>query len=159
MLEFALVLPVLISFLAAIVTGGVAIGQSVSLNNASREAARYGAVLPVDGDLNTWLGSVADVAISAAAGDLSPSAAGQVICVAYVHPDGVEPDDRTVRIVETNGVRTVTTGATCRSDGRPSSERRVQVTVARSGYFDAFVFTTDLTLDGHAVARFERFDR
>ncbi len=149
----------LMAFLIAIVTGGLAIGQSVSLNNAARESARYGAVLPVDGDLNTWLGRVADVAVSAASGDLSASTGGQNICVAYVYPDGSDTDDRTIRITEVGGVRTVTDGATCRTDGRPSSERRVQVTVARTSYFDAFVFATNVTLDAHSTARFERIDR
>jgi Flp pilus assembly protein TadG len=159
MLEFAIVLPLLVSFLIAIVTGGLAIGQSVSLNNAARESARYGAVMSVDGDLNAWLGRVADVAVSAASGDLSASTTGQSICVAYVYPDGVDTNDRTVRIQEVGGVRTTTVGASCLTDGRPSSERRVQVAVSRTGYFDAFVFATNLTLDGHSVAQFERFDR
>jgi len=159
MVEFAIVVPLLMAFLIGIVTGGLAIGQSVSLNNAARETVRYGAVLPVDGDLNAWLETVADVAVSSATGDLSATTPGQSICIAYVYPDGIDPNDRTVRITEVAGVRTITVGSSCVTDGRPSSERRVQVTVARSGYFDAFVFATNLNLGGESVARFERFDR
>ncbi len=158
-MEFALVIPILLGFLLAIVTGGLAIRQSVSLNNSARETARYGAVLPVDGDLNTWLGTVADVAVASAAGDLSASSPGQSICIAYVYPNGSDPNDRTKRLREVAGVRTIDVGATCLSDGRPPSERRVQITVQRSGYFDAFVFNSNLTLSGQSVARFERFDR
>lgn len=159
LVEFALVAPILLGFLLAIVTGGLAIRQSVSLNNSARESVRYGAVLPVDGDLNAWLATVADVAVSSATGDLSASSPGQSICIAYVYPDGSDPNDRTTRITEVGGVRTVDVGATCLADGRPASERRVQITVERTGYFDAFAFTTNITLSGQSIARFERFDR
>lgn len=159
LVEFALVIPILLAFLLAIVTGGLAIRQSVSLNNSARETVRYGAVLPVDGNLNTWLTTMADVAVASATGDLSATSPGQRICVAYVYPNGSDPNDRTTRLMEIGGVRTVNVGSTCLSDGRPPSERRVQVTVERAGYFDAFVFNSNLTLSGQSVARFERFDR
>lgn len=152
--------PLLIAFLVAIVSGGIAIGQSVSLNNAAREATRYGSVLSVDGDVDGWLHRVADVAISSASGDLSPTTGGQRVCVAYVHPAGTETDDRTVRLVESGGVRTIGNGQTCLvDDGRPDTERRVQVAVQRDSHFDAFVFSTAVTLEGHSVARYERVDR
>lgn len=159
LVEFALVIPILLAFLLAIVTGGLSIRQSVSLNNSARETARYGAVLPVDGDLNNWLATVADVAVTSATGDLSATSPGQRICVAYVYPDGSDTNDRTTRLLEVGGVRTITANATCMPDGRPSSERRVQITVERTGYFDAFIFATNITLGGQSVARFERFDR
>ena len=159
LVEFALVVPILLAFLLAIVTGGLTIRQSVSLNNSARETARYGAVLPVDGDMTTWLNTVADVAVSSATGDLSATTPGQQICVAYVYPDGTDADDRTTRVVETAGTRTVDVGSTCLTDGRPTTERRVQITVERSSFFDAFVFSTNINLRGEAVARFERFDR
>lgn len=159
LVEFALVIPILLAFLLAIVTGGLSIRQSVSLNNSARETARYGAVLPVDGNLNNWLATVADVAVTSATGDLSATSPGQRICIAYVYPDGSATNDRTMRLTEIGGVRTVAVNATCMADGRPSSERRVQVTVERTGYFDAFIFNTNITLSGQSVSRFERFDR
>jgi Flp pilus assembly protein TadG len=147
----ALVLPLLLMLLLGIVSAGIAYNHQLSLTHAAREAARYGATLPVEGTMGDWLNDVEDRAIEAATGSLSAGTPGLYICVAYVHPNGVAANDQTAAMV--NGA--VSSGATCFSDGRPADERRVQVEVRRQTDFNAFVFNTTITLDSEAVNRFE----
>jgi len=97
---------------------------------------------------------VAARAVEDATGDLDPGTPGLHICVAYVYPIGSGAQDQTRRRVEdASGV--ITDGGTCFADGRPNNERRVQVEVERSADFEALVFSTTLTLDSSATARFE----
>jgi len=156
MVEFALILPLLLAFMLGTVTIGISYNRSISLNNAARESARYGAVRPVNDDVNQWLNTVADIARAGATGDLAPGVDGQYVCVAYVHPDGTEPADSTTRLIELAGVRTIVTGQSCFLDGRPNEERRVQVEVRRRSNLEAVIYTQTLTLDSRSVARFER---
>jgi Flp pilus assembly protein TadG len=156
MIEFALILPLLMALLLGTVTAGIAYNRDISLNNGARESARYGATLPVEGDIAAWLFSVVTVARESATGELDPSAPGQHICVAYVHPDGTTSDDRTVSVTETSGVRTVTIGTPCFSDGRPGDERRVQVQLRRESDIETILFTSTVTLEAESVTRFER---
>ena len=155
-MEFALVVPVLAALLLGTVTAGLAYNRNNSLNNASREAARYGATLPVGSDLTTWLNTVADVARESASGDLDPAVSGQQLCVAYVHPAGTTADDRTTRLIEVAGSRTVGVGSPCFNDGRPGTERRVQVEMSRTTRLDAVFHSTTLTLTAESVTLFER---
>jgi Flp pilus assembly protein TadG len=55
-LEFALITPVLIMLLIGSVTAGLTYSDHVSLTNATREAARYGAA--ADGSMSGWAASV-----------------------------------------------------------------------------------------------------
>lgn len=146
----ALVLPLLLMLLLGIVSAGLAYNHQLALTHAAREAGRFGATLPVD-SMGNWLATVEARAIADATGSLDAGTPGRYTCVAYVHPNGVTPEDSTSRIE--NG--TVTSGATCFADGRPNDERRVQVVARRSVDFNALIFQTALTLDAHAVNRFE----
>lgn len=155
-MEFAVILPILLSILFGIVTGGVAFSQSLSIDNAARETARYGATLPVDGSLDGWLAQVADIAIATATGTLDDGQPGREICVAYVHPAGTDTNDQTRRLVEdAAGVRTFS-NQTCVTDGRPATERRVQVVVGRDTELIVFYFTKTIAISSQSVARFER---
>ena len=159
LVEFALVLPVLLALLLGIISGGITFSRSIAVDNAAREAARYGATLPVDGDMNAWLNDVADVAIRSATGDLDDGEQGRQVCVAYVYPDGSAADDQTTQItVDTAGARTVTSGGICFSDGRPSDERRVQVQLQRQSDIILVLWGRTVTLEGDSTARFERGD-
>lgn len=154
-MEFALVMPMLMALLIGITTAGLTYSRQISINNAARETARYGAVLPVDNDIDAWLGSVADVALGSAIGDIDTTK-GHSICVAFVHPSGVVPDDSTRKLEEVNGVRTITAGSTCFPDTRPADERRVQVAIDRPSEIEAVIFSTNIVLDSDSVARYER---
>jgi hypothetical protein len=159
LVEFALILPILLSLLLGIVTGGIAFSHNLSIDNAARETARFGATLPVNGDITAYLNQVADVAITSSTGALVDGVPNRIVCVAYVFPDGIVPNDQTTRLVEdAAGVRVITPGSTCLNDGRPNDERRVQITVQRDSQLAVFYFTRTLNLTGQSVARFERGD-
>lgn len=156
LIEFAVILPILLSLLFGIVTGGVAFSHNLSIDNAARETARYAATLPVAGDLNTWLGTVADSAIATATGTLDDGQHGREVCVAYVYPNGTDAEDQTKRLIEdVNGTRTLA-AQPCVVDGRPNDERRVQVVVERDSDLIVFYFSKTVTLTSQSVARFER---
>ena len=156
LVEFALVIPILV----AIILGGLTLGMSYNvnntLNNSARETARFAATWPVDAGMNAWLNEVADVAIRASSGELDPTASGQELCVAYVHPDGTEPDDRTTALLEVAGSRTIAANTTCFNDGRPNGEARIQVQLQRDSAVDAIVFSTNIDLEATSVSRYER---
>ncbi len=154
-----MVIALLLMILVGTVTSAVAYSQKTSLQTAAREASRFGATLPVNGDMNTWLHGVANVARDAANGDLGPSVSGQTICVAYVYPNGTSANDRNTRLVQTSGVSGAPTSgpaSKCFDDGRPDSERRVQVTVGRKATIQAVVFSTEVDVKSRSAARFER---
>lgn len=149
----------LLMLLVGTVTAAAAFSQKTSLQTAAREATRFGATLPVNGDMTVWLKRVSEVARGAANGDLDPAVAGQTICVAYVYPNGTTAGDRNTRLTETAGVSgTPSSGPTakCFDDGRPDDERRVQVTVARKTTIQAVAFSTKVGLSSRSAARFER---
>lgn len=154
LVEFALVVPLFLSLMLGILTGGLAWNQRISLTNASREAARYGATLPTMTGMTTWLDTVAAVAVSSAEGNLASGVAGRSICVAYVYPAGITTTDRTTSRTESGS--TVTYGNTpCYADGQPTTVRRVQVVLRRRSRLQTAVFTRDLDLTGRVVVRFE----
>lgn len=156
LIEFALILPVLLSFLFGIITGGIAFSHNLALDNAARETARFAATLPVDGSLDTWLAQVADAADGTATGTLDMNIPGREICVAYVYPDGSDPTDQTRRVVEAaDGTRTFS-NQVCVADGRGNDERRVQVVVEREADLIVLYFSRTLTLTSQSIARFER---
>jgi len=156
LLEFAFILPILLSLLFGIITGGIAFSHNLSIDNAARETARYGATLPVAGDLPGWLNQMADVAISTATGTLDDGEEGREVCVAFVFPNGTHAHDQTQSLtVDQVGNRT-TSNVACVVDGRPNSERRVQVVVERDTDLIVFYFTKTVTLEGQAVSRYER---
>ncbi len=155
-MEAAFVTPMLIMLLLGTVTAAVAYSENTSLQTASREASRFGATLPVNGNLDGWLVEVLEVAKAAGGSDLSNGAPGQYICVAYVYPAGAAVSDRTTRRVQIAGVTGAPTQQTCFNDGRPNDERRVQVVTQRSTTIQAVLFSVDVDLSTPSAARFER---
>ena len=156
LVEFVLVLPLLLMLLLGIVTGGLTYSRRLSIENATREAARYGATLAVDSGLDPWLNAVATVVVGASTGDLDVGVPGRTICVAYVHPAGSDPADQTASLmIDPMGVR-VLGASPCYADGRPGDERRVQVEVQRDSELDALLVARTLTLSARSTNRFER---
>ena len=150
LVEFALVLPLFMMLLLGMFTGGLAYSRKLAVSQATREGARYGATLPLSAEstLDLWLQRESDVAVASSDGDLSTSASGMQVCVAYV------PGSGTPRRIQRVGVSTFFSNATCFTDGR-SGESRVQVVGSRSSELEALVWSRDLTLSSRAVARFE----
>ena len=156
LLELALVLPLIMAFVTGVVTGGIGLSRDISLNNAAREGARFGATLPYT-DLSAFLNTVADVSVNAATGELDDGEPAREVCVAYVYPDGTDPVDRTTRlVVDAAGGRTITVGAVCYPDSRPNGERRVQVNAARTTELQAAFWSSTITIEGSSTVRYER---
>ncbi len=153
LVEFALVLPVFFMLVLGMFTGGLAYNRKLALTQATREAARYGATLPV-ATLNSWLDAVATVAVKSAEGELESGVPNRSVCVAYVFQTGT-PQSQTKRRVETTGGPSYEFDRECFTDGRPLNETRVQVATARTSNLEALLFSQDLVLRSEAVSRFE----
>ena len=136
------------------VSAGVGYNRKITMTHAAREAARYGATLPVTipGTLDLWLADVYQRVEDDATGVLDPGTPGLLICVAYVH-DGGSGEDQTKSLTTGTGY---SLGTRCFDDGsRP--ERRVQVRVEREHEFDALFWSHTLSIGTDAVARYEAF--
>lgn len=164
LVELAMVLPLVVMLIVGMVSAGVAYNHQLSLTHAAREGARYAATLPVDnfGSIDAWLSDVIDHTATEATGSLDPGSPGRWICVAYVHPDASATSPQTTRrIMDGASLLPAEADEDCLGplmsidDGRPTSERRVQIIVEREAEFNALVFGTTITLDSEAVNRFE----
>lgn len=149
MIEMAFVMVLLVTLLVGTVTAAVAYGRGNSIQNAAREASRFGATLP-DGGTEDWFASVRDVARAAAIGDLDPGVAGQQICVAFI-----TEDDAATHVRDIGGTLGSVQSGDCFTDDR-SGEARVQVAVQRDTTLEVVVFSRDITLSASAAARYER---
>lgn len=156
LVEAAIVLPVVLGVLFGIITGGLAYSQHNAINNAARETSRYGATLVISGE-SDYLNALLAEAKAAATGDLDGDVSGRQLCVAYLSPEN-DLGDRTIMLTETAGVvgSVVTDGTTCFDDGRPSSERRVQVLLERDAEINALFYGRTFTLSAQSVSRYER---
>lgn len=158
LIELAFALPLVIMLIVGMVSAGIAYNRQLSLTHAAREGGRYAATLPVTNfpTMGDWLTEVIDQTVTDATGSLDAGVPGRYVCVAYVHPDGVVASDQTARLIlDSSGYGSVQIGQQCLSDGRPDSERRVQVATARDTDFNVVFFSTTVTLDSEAVNRFE----
>jgi len=158
--EFALLLPLLMMLVLGLVSVGIAYNHQLAITHAAREASRFAATLPVTNfntepvPMEAWLDAIAVRTEQNATGSLDPSTPGRVVCVAYVHPNGTLATDSTTRRLDDTGTVTYS-NADCFSDGRPATERRVQVQVSIETDFDVLLFSRTLTLDSEATSRFE----
>lgn len=157
LVEFAILAPLLIMLLFGIVTAGLAFNNALALSHAAREAGRHAATLPVSNfaDLDAWLDAVKTQVITDSDGSLADGVAGRQICVAYVHPAGSLSTDVTRRVSRDASGTDTYADATCLADGRPNTERRVQITVERDADLNVILFSTTVTLDSQSVNRFE----
>ena len=156
LIELAFALPLLMMLILGMASAGIALNHQLALTHSAREGGRYAATLPVTnfGTMKAWLDAVASGVLDDATGSLGSGVPGHFICVAYVHPDGVEPTDQTNSRTDNGGSPNYGSDP-CFADGRPGAERRVQVVVARDTDFNALFFSTTLTIGSEAVSRFE----
>ncbi|MGH9149684.1 MAG: TadE family protein, partial [Acidimicrobiales bacterium] len=143
-MEFALVFPLFFMLVLAMFTGGVAYNAKLSLAEAGREGARYGATLPLAParPVADWLAEVAMVTEGSAGGELGAGVAGRYVCVALFDGTGAPATRR----VEDGATPPAVLAEPCFADSRPPFEPRVQVVVRRQRTLEALVFTRDLTL-------------
>jgi hypothetical protein len=156
MVELAIVIPLLVILLLGIVSTGVVYNQKLSLTNGAREGARYAATLPVGNfaNINAWLDNVAGVSSTAVDDGFGAGVPGRITCIAYVYPQGITTDDRTTRRRDASGV-VVYSNQPCYTDGRPSTERRVQIILQRNASISTGFINIPLALTSRSVARFE----
>jgi hypothetical protein len=153
LVEFALVLPVFLMLLLGMMTGGLAYSRKLSVAQASREGARFGATLPITASnpIGAWLPRVGALTISSSDGELESDKPGRYVCIAHVPASG------SAEKWEVTGAGTpVQTSGTCIADDGRAGETRVQVVAQRSSKLEALVFSRDLNVGSHAVARFEQ---
>lgn len=137
--EFALVLPLLMSLVLGIYTGGLAYTNKIGVVEAVREGARYGASLPMGTDVNalaTWKDRVRSRVVDASGGDV----ASADVCVDFVLPTG----------------GTVCGLADPAGASNEPTIHLVKVSATRTAKMEFFFFSRTTALTGKLVARFER---
>jgi Flp pilus assembly protein TadG len=144
LIEFALILPLFAALLLGIVTGGAAYFQKISVVDAAREGARYGASLRTDaaaGGLATWRQNVIDRVVEVSGGQLEAAD----LCVDLVTPTGANV---TCGIADPPGASTDPTVL--------APARVVKVSATRTSKIEFVFFTTTPTISAKVVARYER---
>ena len=151
--EMALVLPLFLAIVMGILTGGIAMDHKIGITSATREAARYGALMPsaqcVDATKcsgRTWAQLVQSVALERVSGDVPASQ----VCVALVSGPGSSP------VPLSAGHTTRSDGSACYRDSSVDPGQRVQVTMTRYDRMQVFFAAKDLALSARVVSRFEQ---
>lgn len=152
-MEMALLAPLLVSLLLGMLTAGIAISHKSSVNNAVREAARYGATVPSAQCATTsncsnltWAQLVQSIAVSRSDGQLTTGN----VCVALVSGSGSSP-------VAVDSTHTTAGGTSpCYADQSADTGMRVQVTATRTDTMQFVFFSKSVNETGQATARFEQ---
>ena len=144
MVELALILPLVMALLLGIFTGGSAYFKKISLVDAARDGARYGASLKHDaasGGLAQWRQNVKNRVVAVSGGQLTLAD----VCAELVTPTGSDA---------TCGVGDPAGAAADPSALAPAS--LVKVSVAKATKLEFVFFTATPTLTAKVVARYER---
>lgn len=137
--EFALVLPLIVSMLLGMFSGGLAYSRKITMLDAVRDGARYGASLPVSSDalgLSNWETSVKSRVVDISAGELTTSQ----LCVKLVYPVG----GNDCGVADPPGAAS------------ESSVHIVKVSASKSARIEFLLFSTTPTLSAKVAARYER---
>ncbi len=157
LVEFALILPILMMLLLGIISAGIVYNRQIALAHASREGARYAAVLSPDQTFTagTWATNTRAMVIARSGGELS--ATSGTICVALVS------GSTAATYVGSRGATWYSTN----SDGSPCDTTdsyttttndnglRVQLTVTRDARWDIGLFARTITLKESVVLQSE----
>jgi hypothetical protein len=150
MLELALVLPVVMALLLGMITGGIAYFKKISLVDAVREGARYGASLkwgtlagstPAQQQA-TWVSDVQNRVAQLAPDLIQPS---QVCAALVIPPTG---SDMSCGVPDPIGATTDPLA------GAPASI--VKVSVAMPAQLQFFFFAPNVTITAFTADRYER---
>lgn len=134
-----MVIPIFLSVVLAVFTGGTAYSRKIAIVEAVREGSRFGASLPLGTGmtaLTDWEEAVRSRVIDASTGELS----ALDVCVALVLPTGGSACGLTDP-----------TGAAAEP-----TVHLVKVSASRAATVEFFFFDTDVTLAGALAARYER---
>jgi hypothetical protein len=139
LVEFILVLPLLFALLLGITTGGQAYATKISIVEAVREGARFGAALQL---------GTGPTAVS----DFEASVKSRVVTAAA---DGLATADVCVRLVLPTGTTHCGMGDPPGASAQPTVHL-VKVSASKSAKVEFFFHSTTATLNGKLVARYER---
>lgn len=141
-MELALVLPLAMSMLLGIFTGGQAYFQKISLVDAARDGARYGASLKIPpGGIADWKQAVRNRVAGLSGGQVGASE----VCAELVKPTGT---NIACGVGDPQGAASDPTSLT------PASV--VKVSVTKATRIEFFFFTSTPTLSSKIAARYER---
>jgi Flp pilus assembly protein TadG len=142
LVELAMVVPLLMALMLGIFTGGDAFFQKISLVDATREGARYGASLKMPaGGVTAWRQAVQDRVVQLSGGQ----AAAADVCVDLVVPTGT---NNSCGVNDPTGASTDPTALT------PASV--VKVSVVKTTELEFVFFSSNATLSAKVAARYER---
>ena len=148
LVEFALILPLVMSLVLGLISGGSAYNRKLSMNGGVREGSRFGATL--DGPTtNGWATDVQSRTVTLSTGDLTTSQ----VCAKLVKVTALSP-------VTTTDVYT-TSGCTAGTEpSTPSTvvavnDCLVKVWASRNATLQAMFFSSTVTLTASSVARYE----
>lgn len=135
--EFVLIMPLVFALALGVMTAGAAYARKVSLIDAIREGARYGASLQVPSSgVAAWESSVKARVVQVSGGELTTAD----VCVKLVYATGAAD----CGVSDPAGASLETT------------VRLVKVSGAKSARFEFLFFTMTPTLEAKLAARYER---
>ena len=144
LVEFALLAPLLFALLLGMITGGLALSQKNSMENAAREGARFGATLVED---NNWASTVQARVVALSDGDLQTSD----ICVELIRKA-----DATIETVRRSSACTLPAAIEPAATNVPAGQCAVKVWTRRSADLNVIFFSRPVTLDTANDNRYER---
>lgn len=150
LVEAVFIFPILLMLVFGMVTYGLALSQGNAIENAAREASRFGSTRPVPASVNTWLDEVSNVAVAAATGEMEASTPDRYICVALVG------GERVGRKITVGTTPEYASSGSCPDTTCPTSDPCVQVVLGRSAKLEGVVFQRSITLDAKSVTTYER---
>lgn len=141
LVEFALILPLLMALLMGTISGGIAYNRKLSMTNAVREGARYGATLAVDG---SWAGATQTRTQQMATGDL---AATQICTALWKVGTGAS--------YSSSGCTIANPFVTNNDHPGSAGDCIVEVWASRPEQIQAILFSANITLTARAASRQE----
>lgn len=149
LVEFALVLPIFVSLLMGLVTGGIAYNKKIAVTDSVRGAARYGATLA---DGSTWAPSVRDRLVQLSASELTTSD----VCVELIRGGSTPVVTRSWYAAAANTSCPSTFGTPPSTPTVAAGYCVVKVWGMKEAKLQAVLFNSDLRLKAGSVAAYER---
>ena len=143
------------------ITGGLTLSRQNSVNNAVREATRYGAVVTSFDDSATNLSALYKQVVNAASGDLNPGVDGRFICVAFIRENNNwdyayygATDTPTAGPVTNQPAPSQCTDGFDATVG--SGTERIWVQAERGSVIEGVVWSVPVTIKANSLTRYER---
>jgi Flp pilus assembly protein TadG len=149
LVEFALILPIVVSLMMGMVTGGLAYNKKIAITDAVRGAARYGATRS---DSTTFAANVRDRLVQLSASELS----GSDVCVELIRGGSPNVVVRSWYASNANSSCPSTFGTAPATPTVSDGYCVVKVWGMKEAKLQAVLFNSDLRLKAGSVAAYER---